>query len=166
MRFIKLAIISFILFFLLITGISLFIPSTVRISRAIQVDADREKLVDILCDIEVWKSWYPGMDSGLIIYKEGKPEAIKPDPGGTIQWRKKAVTDSSVVYYLAGAGSKKVDNGWNLVREQGSLTVQWYMDFKLRWYPWEKFSSLLFEKQYGTQMEIGLGKLKRLAENN
>ena len=105
------------------------------------------------------------MDSGLIIYKEGKPEAIKPDPGGTIQWRKKAVTDSSVVYYLAGAGSKKVDNGWNLVREQGSLTVQWYMDFKLRWYPWEKFSSLLFEKQYGTQMEIGLAKLKRLAEN-
>ena len=79
---------------------------------------------------------------------------------------KKDVTDSSVIFYLAGAGSKKVDNGWNLVREQGSLTVQWYMDFKLRWYPWEKFSSLLFEKQYGTQMEIGLAKLKRLAENN
>ena len=166
MRFIKLAIISFILFFLLITGISFFIPSTVRISRAIQVNADREKLVNILSDIKVWKSWYPGMDSGNIIYEEGKPVAIKPDPGNKIQWRKKDVTDSSVIFYLAGAGSKKVDNGWNLVREQGSLTVQWYMDFKLRWYPWEKFSSLLFEKQYGTQMEIGLAKLKRLAENN
>jgi hypothetical protein len=40
------------------------------------------------------------------------------------------------------------------------------MDFRLRWYPWEKFSSLLFEKQYGTQMEAGLESLKQLAEDN
>ena len=166
MRLIKLAIISLILFFLLITGISLFIPSTVRISRAIQVDSGREEVINILSDLNSWKSWYPGADSGQIIYKEQKPIAIEPDPKTSIQWRMKEITDSSVIYFLEGAGSKRVDNGWNLVREQGSLTVQWYMDFKLRWYPWEKFSSLLFEKQYGTQMEIGLGRLKRLVENN
>jgi hypothetical protein len=38
------------------------------------------------------------------------------------------------------------------------------MQFKLRWYPWEKFASLLFEKQYGTQMEAGLNKLKAYLE--
>ena len=166
MRLIKLAIISLILLFLLITGISLFITSTVRISRAIKVNAGREEVIHILGDLSSWKNWYPGADSGQIIYKEQKPIAIKPDPKTTIQWRMKEITDSSVIYFLEGAGSKRVDNGWNLVREQGSLTVQWYMDFKLRWYPWEKFSSLLFEKQYGTQMEIGLGRLKRLVENN
>jgi len=44
--------------------------------------------------------------------------------------------------------------------------VQWWMDFKLRWYPWEKFSSLFFENIYGAQMEKGLDNLKRLAEAN
>jgi hypothetical protein len=39
------------------------------------------------------------------------------------------------------------------------------MDFHLRWYPWEKFASLLLEKSYGPRMEQGLATLKRLVEN-
>jgi hypothetical protein len=39
------------------------------------------------------------------------------------------------------------------------------MDFKLRWYPWEKFSSLLLEKRYGPVMEQGLAKLKKSINN-
>jgi hypothetical protein len=38
------------------------------------------------------------------------------------------------------------------------------MDFRLRWYPWEKFSSLLFEKSYGLTMEKGLNNIKKLSE--
>jgi hypothetical protein len=40
------------------------------------------------------------------------------------------------------------------------------MDFHLRWYPWEKFGSLLLEKSYGTKMEMGLMSLKKLAETD
>jgi hypothetical protein len=38
------------------------------------------------------------------------------------------------------------------------------MDFRLRWYPWEKFSSLLLEKRYGPMLENGLDNLKKLME--
>jgi hypothetical protein len=38
------------------------------------------------------------------------------------------------------------------------------MDFKLRWYPWEKFKSLFFENIYGAHLERGLGNLKELSE--
>ena len=51
-------------------------------------------------------------------------------------------------------------------QEGDSSTLQWYMDFKLRWYPWEKFKSLFFENIYGFQMERGLENLKQLSEGN
>jgi hypothetical protein len=35
------------------------------------------------------------------------------------------------------------------------------MDFRLSWYPWEKFSSLFYEKTYGTMMETGLLNFKK-----
>jgi hypothetical protein len=34
----------------------------------------------------------------------------------------------------------------------------------LRWYPWEKFASLGLEKTYGSQMEVGLTRMKALLE--
>jgi hypothetical protein len=39
------------------------------------------------------------------------------------------------------------------------------MDFKLKWYPWEKFKSLFYENFYGVQMEQGLSNLKELSEH-
>lgn len=44
-----------------------------------------------------------------------------------------------------------------------SATLQWYMQFKLRWYPWEKFKSLFYENIYGVQMEQGLANLKEIS---
>jgi hypothetical protein len=49
--------------------------------------------------------------------------------------------------------------------ENGSVTtVQWYFDFVFRWYPWEKFSSIVYDKQLGPAMEKSLNNLKDLIE--
>ncbi len=55
---------------------------------------------------------------------------------------------------------------WNIMEATvpNTVTVQWYMDFHQRWYPWEKFSSLLLEKRYGPVLEKGLSDLKKRAE--
>jgi hypothetical protein len=42
--------------------------------------------------------------------------------------------------------------------------VQWYFDFVFRWYPWEKFSSIVYDKQLGPAMEKSLNNLKDLIE--
>lgn len=56
--------------------------------------------------------------------------------------------------------------GWQLHRSnpQDSATLQWYMDFHLSWYPWQKFGSLFYENNYGRMMEQGLYNLKREVE--
>ncbi len=62
--------------------------------------------------------------------------------------------------------NKKILTGWEIVPTIGSnsVTVQWYLDFHLRWYPWEKFTSFMFEKIYNPQLQQGLDNLKAFLE--
>lgn len=149
MRIIKLALISVVFFFLLITGISLFFPSHVRISKAIEINSSTGKIIEQLGSQANWKNWYPGIDSVKDISITEK-------------------NDSSVRATCTGAVSKKIVMGWNIISNKagGPAVVQWYMDFHLRWYPWEKFSSLLLEKSYGPRMEKGLSDLKKIVDSD
>jgi hypothetical protein len=164
MRIIKLGIISIIVFSLLITGISLFFPSHVRISKAIDISAGKDSLMSLIGDAANWKKWYPGADTSAYFVVAGKIKGIVT--GNKQALKIKEINDSAVLTTNVGPGSKGGEAGWNIYsgRIPNSLTVQWYMDFHLRWYPWEKFSSLLLEKRYGTMMEQGLSRLKAQLE--
>ncbi|HVE60521.1 MAG TPA: hypothetical protein VNA26_01790 [Chitinophagaceae bacterium] len=59
MRFIKLPLISFVFLFLLITIISLFFPSHVRISKAINIKAEKETVFALIADTSQWYRWHP-----------------------------------------------------------------------------------------------------------
>jgi len=71
------------------------------------------------------------------------------------------------VMRLQQLGKPEVINGWKIYRysNMDSLTLQWYMDFHLKWYPWKKFGSLFFENTYGVMMEQGLNNVKTLTED-
>lgn len=149
MRVIKLGIISLIAFAVLITLFSLFFPSRIRISRALDLHTGRAAVLDLIKDTASWKNWYPGAGSASVL------------PLIT------AFTDSSVTATSTLANGRKGITGWT-VYDPGYpniVTLQWYMDFKLRWYPWEKFSGLLFEKRYGPVLEKGLENLRQKLEN-
>ena len=164
MRVIKLGLISTIAFALLITGISLFFPSHVRISKAIDISSGRDSLLVLLQDARNWKKWYPGADTASFVFIEGKIKGIST---GEMQGLMIiAVSDSNVIAENIDPGSKRGETGWNIFPGSipNTVTVQWYRDFYFRWYPWEKFSSLLLEKRYGPQMEQGLDRLKRILE--
>ena len=117
-----------------------------------------------LGDATKWKSWYPGADTSAYYVVAGKINGIAT--GNNQALAIKEINDSAVLTMNVGANSKKGESGWNIYpgRIPNSFTVQWFMDFHLHWYPWEKFSSLLLEKRYGLMMEQGLEKLKILLE--
>ena len=153
-RTLKLGLISLVIIFLLITAISLLIPSQVRISKAIDITAPDTSVLRIIKDTGTWKNWYPAFQSETALLN--KDLAIK-----TI-----TSTDSKVEMELSKAGKNALVNGWEVYTHGSSedITLQWYMDFRLRWYPWEKFGSLFYESSYGAMMEQGLMNLKNLAE--
>ena len=71
--------------------------------------------------------------------------------------------EDEVIFSQQQSNKKPVINGFQTYTYAGSdsLTLQWYMDIRLGWFPWQKFSSLFFESTYGTMMEQGLGNLKQ-----
>ncbi len=164
MGVIKLGFISLIFFALLITGISLFFPSHIHISRATTINANKDSILTQLNNPVNWKKWYPGADTLPLLIIENKIKGIET---GSMQGLMiKEVNDSAVLTINVGPNSKGGESGWNIFSNHipNSFTLQWYMDFHLGWYPWEKFSSLLLEKRYGPMMEQGLEKLKKLLE--
>ena len=164
MRIIKLGFISIIFFSILITGISLFFPSRVRISKAIDIAASKDAVMSRIGDATQWKNWYPGADTSAYFIVAGKIKGITTGNKQALVITE--INDSAVLTRNAGNNSKKGESGWNIFpgRNPNSVTVQGYMDFHLRWYPWEKFSSLMLEKRYGPLLEQGLERLKALLE--
>lgn len=154
MRIIKLALISIVFLFIVVTAISLLIPSHIRISKAVNIQADSDSIFALITDTAKWKQWHPAF-----IPNDAAPKFPSVHIVGTTQ------NDSEVVMRLQQSGKPEVVNGWKIYKHDAmdSLTLQWYMDFHLKWYPWQKFGSLFYENTYGVLMEKGLENIKRLS---
>ncbi len=157
MRLIKLVIISFVCFFLLLTGFSLLIPSQVRISKAINIGAEKDSIFLLITDTSKWKNWHPGFQKNVQQQHSNLSSIIIT---------KVEQNDSLIIMKLNSTGRKTMVNGWQVYNyaSTDSLTLQWYMDFHLQWYPWQKFGSLFYEKTYGVMMEQGLSNIKQMSE--
>ena len=161
MRLIKLALISFVAIFLVVFLLSLLIPSHVRVSRAINIDAPVDSVMPHLADMRNWKSWNTMLDNPE--YKDVKYEAnsFHSDQVQIVQTALK--TDSVLTTWHQQSG-RDILAGMACFNLNGVTAVQWYFDFHLRWYPWEKIGSIIFDKQLGPPMEKSLDNLKKMVE--
>lgn len=171
MKYVRLFIFSFLLLFIVVFGITLFIPSKVRISKAINIKSDAVAVWSQVDDMRKWPSWNPffaQLDFTSVDQLDtsgGMLKAMRVQ-GTEIIWQE--MKPDLRLAAMKREGRNPVYNGWKCIQIPGSdsTTVQWYMDFKLSWYPWEKFSSLLFERSYGPQMQQGLNNLKQIIDSN
>lgn len=155
MRLIKLGLLSLFFLFLAVTAISLFIPSHIRISKAINIHSDAGTVLSLVRHRESWKLWHPAYMGGDSARKFPRVEATTLSDN-----------DSEVVLELRQEGRRPVVSGWKTYAHEGvdSLTLQWYMDFHLKWYPWQKLGSLFYENAYGVMMQQGLENIRKAAE--
>jgi hypothetical protein len=154
-RIVKLLLLSLCFLFIASLAVSILIPSHIRISKAININGNKDSVYKWIIDSNYWKYWNPA----FIIDSDNKhltyPSIIS-----------RSTTDSSILLKLQQNNRQAVLNGWLFYKGfPGSFTVQWYMDFHLKWYPWQKLGSLFYENTYGLFMENGLNNLKKKAEN-
>lgn len=147
MRYIKLALISFVFFGILIFLMAQLVPAQVRISKAINLAPGDTAAMARIRDTAQWRQWHPA-------FATGNP--------ANIQRTTVAISDTLVQTRITHQSGNSVFNTWALHRfgPNDSLTLQWYMDFKLSRMPWHRFSSLFYEGTYGKMMEQGLRNLK------
>ncbi len=162
MRVIKLALISILALFMVLCFFSLMMPSTVLVSRAVDINAPADSIKIYVRDLNQWTKWVKGMES-----KDVKIESAKEADLGTQVLTITSITDTTVVSIWE---SKKASSQESTIRfipaaERNLTIVQWQFVQKLKWYPWEKFGSFMNDKILGPMMEDNLLHLKQLSEH-
>ena len=149
MRVIKLFLISVIFLFIAVTAVSLLIPSRVTISKAINIHGEKESIFSLIRDRNQWNKWHPAFKSNSAVQAFDSIHIVS-----------QTENDSEIVMSLQQADKDAVINGWKIYNSPDSLTLQWYMKFDLKWYPWKKLGSLFYENTYGVMMQEGLENIK------
>ena len=162
MRLVKLGLISFLGLFLVIFLLSLLIPSAMRVSRAITINAPADTVLNYIKDIREWPRWNVllkneeltavQLERDLFSSAEMKIRIMATDTTGLVQsqWER--------------TNQAPIQSGMHATSTGNVTIVQWFFDFRVNWYPWEKFGSIVFDKELGPPMEISLDQLKKIAE--
>jgi hypothetical protein len=159
---IKLALISILALFLVLCFFSLMMPSTVLVSRAVDIHAPADSIKFYVRDLNQWMNWVKGMNSKSVHIKSATEADL-----GTQQLTIQNITDTSVVSIWESKTASKQESTIRFIAapERNLTIVQWQFVQKLRWYPWEKFGSFMNDKILGPMMEDNLLHLKQLAEH-
>ncbi len=174
MKMLKGALFVFVGLFVMMTLISLLIPSKVVIAKATTVQADSVKLFKEISDLKNWKHWHPVFmnDSIGITYSE-ITDKVSSFASWTTTGKENKLVIAKISYpvveiLLQRAGENDVVNIFSVmpVLEQGNMQLQWQSITKLKWYPWEKFSGIFIEKMSGAGYEVALESLKKYLESH
>jgi hypothetical protein len=170
MRFVRLALLSFIFLFLVIWGLSLLIPSHITLSKAINIKAPADSITAMIKNPGNWKYWYPGMNAALPYYENGVIKGMivnNSDAENPVYLKLDKEEENLITALFVGKNIEPIINTWRTIEHSSSdsLTLQWGMEFHLRWYPWEKFASLALEKTYAPKMEQGLMELREKVQS-
>jgi hypothetical protein len=161
MRIIKLIVISAVVLFLLITALSLLLPSHVRISRATNIFSGDAR--PYIADLREWKKWNRFIQEADSMKTLGKvtDSFIR---AGDIEIRLIKKTNAEIQTTWTQLNKKPSECTFVVLPGDNYNVVQWYFDFHLDWYPWQKFQSIIYDNQLGPHMEASLENLKRLSE--
>lgn len=142
---------------------AMLIPADTKVSRAINIKAERDSIKNILLNLEKWPLWHPNMkmasDTNPVVFS-GNALKFNGFTMGVVP-----ATDSTVQVNMTNREGKQLHSTIKLVNlGTGNCVVNWYAEFHSNWYPWEKFRSMFFDQLYGPSLDSNLVKLRQFAE--
>ncbi len=158
MRLLKLGLISVIGLAIVITGMSLLIPSTARVSRAITIEAPIDSVRYKVQELDHWQSWNLLVQHAQQTNLHFSKDAIHSDQ---MEVRLLKADSGAIYTEWKQRGQEPVASGFTITSSANATILQWYFDFKVKWYPWEKFGSIIFDRQMGPPMERSLDRLRK-----
>jgi ribosome-associated toxin RatA of RatAB toxin-antitoxin module len=161
---------------IMLTMIGLVIPSSVKISRGIIVDADSVKVYQQLSDVKEWGQWMPWVtaDEGALV----QTSPVTNAPGAFFKWKGLNKNNSGTITLLSLSPNlvtakyelkemNDSEGGFRIRTLPNNLSqceVQWFMEYKLKWYPWERFYGIFLDHIIGPAFDKGLQELKNYLE--
>lgn len=167
MRLIKLALISFVFLFLIVTLMTLLLPSANNISRAIDIHAPYSAVYNSIYQLKQWECWYPGDKNRIKI--SGKTA----NKGAAITINNSAIqfissTPGSISAFWKYGNNETITGSFTFIPSADSsiTTLQWQFVQKVNWYPWEKLALIAGNKTIGPFLEQGLENINKCVISN
>ena len=152
--------------FLIMTLLSLLIPSNIRISRTVIINDTTGKVINQVSNIKNWSNWHPmftaqgvtvtNLSNGCDIIYNNKTTHLVLE----------SANSNSVKFSLKADGENDIVNEILAmpIPQQNAMQVEWSAYVKLHWYPWEKFYGIFVDKLSGPGYEAALNGLKKYIE--
>jgi len=158
----RLAIGSIIILSVIVLFLFALFPSTVSVSRMIQINNSEDKIMNKISDLSTWKTWNEFVNSQV---SKNNPGTI-PDSAWADHLRVGGNEISLSVPYrdrvnvLFTHGNQMFTGQFIIDSKNRPVIVIWTLNFKVKWYPWEKLASMFYDKQLGPLMEKSLVQLR------
>ncbi len=153
--------------FLLMTCISLLMPSTVVVNRAVTVPGEPAEALKIIQNLESWKHWHPWL-------REGKSQTGIANGKAYLQWesggrsfslRELSKYPEGIRLEFIRAGKRESFFDLTVYKVGLQSQVEWRAVSKISWLPWEKFGALFLNDLTGPEYEKALECLKQFLQN-
>ena len=158
----RLVIGSIVILSLIVLFLFALFPSSISVTRMVQVNSSEDKIIGNISDLRNWKRWNEFVNSP----GSKREPNIKPDSAWADYLRVDgneiflSVVDSDHVYTLWKRDKKMFTGQFIIDAKNGPPIVIWTMNFDIKWYPWEKLASMFYDKQLGPLMEKSLIQLR------
>ena len=163
-------VLSMVIIFLMIAGLSLLLPAKMSLTKSIGISAPAEEVYKKLEDFKSWPAWFPPMeDSSLkIVYSTSPATAIISDNSGKeLTLKRLATTGDTINIALSSKSASGVTYQFILIKQSVSNTqVIFNINTTFKWYPWEKIKGVFSDKIAGPVYQKAVIQLKRSVETN
>lgn len=169
MRFLKLAVISLLIFFIVFTLIGLLMPSSVTVGRSQDIHTSVDGVRFYTNDLKNWKFWVNGADTAYFkqLTQSTTKENSKIKLGTyTITVIKNDPKYITTVWHGESSNAQVSSLKLYYNSNENTTVVSWSFEQQLSWYPWERLGAMLHDKILGPSMEASLNKLKQVVEKN
>ncbi len=159
MKFLKLGFISAVVLFFIVTCMGLLLPANVVVSRAVDITASKDSVFKMMTNINNWKYWVTGLKKDGIV--------ITSDKDANLFGTKVEIISTNnyvVVSKWTGKNGTVQESIMRVIQDSTSSNTiaQWQFTEHLKWYPWQRFGSMMNEAVMGTQLETNMAQLKKL----
>ena len=172
-RALKLLAIGALLLVAGVTGIGLAMPGEYHFRRSVVIDADRERVHQLVGDLKQWDQWTPFKEQdpsmkvtiGDKSTGAGASQSWTGDTGsGSLKFTR-CDPESGVAYELSFEGSDTSTGGYDYKELPDDKTeVTWHWDYEVGYNPVERIVMGYFEKDIEAMFDKGLSNLKAKAE--
>jgi len=160
--------------FLVVTLLSLLIPSKIMTSKSVLINAPEDSILRLISDLKEWEKWHPVFNQAGLAFEVSSPSKGK---NARISWKsdKKvnrimitSETADDVRFNVDRKGERTVENSIVIVPMEGTteFLVEWRALNTSKWYPWEKFAGIFVSQITGPGYEAALQGLKNYTEQH